>query len=612
MDNFRALDNVFSSSYPFLINTSNGGFYFNLFYILAFLIATGWLIGEGYKRNFHLFTWIIVLAFTRIFFVIGTKVISYSPADWNWVWHNLELVPTSSKVVLGGLFLGTAAVALMMKIFRLPLTTLDAFAFVLPISMAVQRMGCFLAGCCYGKLTNLPIGVSYGHGSLAHFHQYQEGMIEASSLYALPIHPYQLYEALNGIMVVVILWKYRKKFQSAGSLLGLSIGLSVTFRLCLEFLRDENAHAMGAELIGGMKLVQWLLIITALITIWFIVWNEKRKLIHKPSIDATPIYPMRLLSVLMISVMITWSLREWFLPIELLVLNLVLFPAIILAVVHFFQSSTHPQFKWLTLSFLLVPAFLMSQTWKETGNEAIDSTKRKSFDTFRTGFSTGSYITTVTSTTPSSSGCSNFTSEDFENVYWNVAAGFSRTKVSEKSDLIYGVDIMGGKYTETNINKYNVNEHQLYAIYPYIQYHQKWFGVGVGLHLGQNYLSIHNKDVEGSAIFTSADRYYFYPSLYGRLGPERIFFVDGGLANTFPSPFPGMQYEYALGSGFGLPKGNRLRIGGSPFGSFFQAEVLPHPSFLLSGSYVWDSSPTFNRNGNRQILFGLHYRFNHR
>lgn len=56
MDNFRALDNVFSSSYSFLSNTSNGGFYFNLFYILAFLFAMGWLVGEGYKRNLHLLT----------------------------------------------------------------------------------------------------------------------------------------------------------------------------------------------------------------------------------------------------------------------------------------------------------------------------------------------------------------------------------------------------------------------------------------------------------------------------------------------------------------------------------------------------------------------------
>jgi len=611
MDNLESLHDLFSGVLPILINSSKGAFYFNMFYFLAFLLATGWLIGEGHKRKFHLLTWVIILAFTNILFVIGTKVISYSPADWSWTLQNLELVPTSSKMVLGGIFLGTAAVAIMVKVFKLPLSTIDAFAYVLPISMAVQRIGCFIIGCCYGKPTGFLFGVSYGHGTLPHFHQYQQGMIEASSPYTLPIHPFQLYESLSGILVVILLWRFRHKLKSAGSLLGISLGLSITFRFCLEFFRDGHAHAMGGHLIWGLKLMQWLLLIAALIAICFIVYNEKRKLPRQSYNHVSPIYPMRILAVLMICVMITWSLRNWFVPIELLVLNLILFPVIILAAFHFLQASTYPQYKWLTLTILIIPAFLMSQTWKET--ESMDTTRQRSFDTFRTGFSTGKFFSRVNFTTPANYGCNAYTSEDFENNYWNMAAGYSRTIISEKSDLIYGADLVSGKYSETNLQSNRLNSYNLFAIHPYVQYHRKWFGAGVGFYMGQNYLTEPNIYVkDGTLLHTTADSYYFFPSLYGRVGPERILFLDGGLASTFPTPFPGMQYEIALGSGFNLPKGNRFRFGDSPYGRFIQAEVLPHRSFLFSGSYVWSSSRFLDIENNRQLLLGLHYRFNHK
>jgi prolipoprotein diacylglyceryltransferase len=611
---FESISDYFSWAIPILITTSKGGFYYNLFYFLAFLLATVWLVGEGYKRNFHLLTWVLVLAFTRIFFIIGSKVIAYSAADWNYVWQNFEFVPTSSKVVLGGLVLGTAAVVLMMRTFRLPLKALDAFAFVLPISLAVQRLGCFLLGCCYGRPTDLPMGVSYGHGTLPHFHQFQEGLIEASAIHSLPVHPFQLYEALNGILVFVILWRYRNSLRSPGSLLGLSLGLSAALRFCLEFFRDPNAHAMGGNLIGGLKIMQWLLIATVVLAIFWLVFNEKKKVTKEKYGDYPPVYPLRLAWVLMASVFITWALRGWFLPLELLALNIMLFPAIILALVHFFQASTYPRYRWLTSALLIIPVFLMSQTWEEKKNSAPDSVRLKSYDTFRKGFSTGTFLTRVSSVHPGpDDGCSDIQQVDFENKYWNLAAGYSRTEIKKNAVLTYGADVVGGKYRERSLDNTIINNYQLFALYPYVRYQQNWFGIGLGLHLGQNYWAEDFKDLPGgAAITTSIEKNNFHPSLYGRIGPEKIFFVDGGLANAFPRPFPGLRHEIAIGSGFGLPEGNRFRYGGTPFGKFFQAEILPHPSFLFSGSYVWEQTHYGGDNRNRQFLFGLQYRFNHK
>ena len=54
------------------------GLYYQIFYLLAFLAAFVILLGEGYRRNFPMLTWILIIACIRLFMVIGTKAFSYT------------------------------------------------------------------------------------------------------------------------------------------------------------------------------------------------------------------------------------------------------------------------------------------------------------------------------------------------------------------------------------------------------------------------------------------------------------------------------------------------------------------------------------------------------
>jgi len=80
-------------------------------------------------------------------------------------------------------------------VFRLA----DALAPGLALGIASMRIGCFLAGCCFGNETDLPWGVTFPTGSPAHLHQ---TVNSPGRLFQPPaaVHPTQLYESLAALV----------------------------------------------------------------------------------------------------------------------------------------------------------------------------------------------------------------------------------------------------------------------------------------------------------------------------------------------------------------------------------------------------------------------------
>ncbi|MGV3587489.1 MAG: prolipoprotein diacylglyceryl transferase family protein, partial [Adhaeribacter sp.] len=151
----------------FIVN-ANGGFYYDLFYLLAFMVGYILLIWIGVKRQYNLASWLLVLAATRLLFILGTKLFSFSGQEWQVLLNQHYLPATTGKTLLGGLLLVSLGYFAIKKLLRLKTETLDAFALVIPLSIALQRPGCLLAGCCYGNVTAVPWGVQYLPGTLPH------------------------------------------------------------------------------------------------------------------------------------------------------------------------------------------------------------------------------------------------------------------------------------------------------------------------------------------------------------------------------------------------------------------------------------------------------------
>ncbi len=148
------------------------------------------------------------------------------------------------QVLVGSLICATVAgigYALMM---RIPLGVLgDICAAPVAAGVACGRLGCFFAGCCYGKISAGRYwwdGVCFPKGSFAFLDQVQRGWIEAGAKESLPVWPVQLYEAGLCLMLAGgLMWGFRRRAVSGERFLYLGIGYAV-IRFGLEFLRADN------------------------------------------------------------------------------------------------------------------------------------------------------------------------------------------------------------------------------------------------------------------------------------------------------------------------------------------------------------------------------------
>lgn len=85
-------------------------------------------------------------------------------------------------VFYGGIVGALLGIAAWSAARRIPMrTTLDLYAPSIALGHALGRLGCFFAGCCYGRPTDVPWAVTFPEGGLAPA--------------GLPLHPTQLYEA---------------------------------------------------------------------------------------------------------------------------------------------------------------------------------------------------------------------------------------------------------------------------------------------------------------------------------------------------------------------------------------------------------------------------------
>jgi phosphatidylglycerol:prolipoprotein diacylglycerol transferase len=102
----------------------------------------------------------------------------------------------------------------------------DLYFTVVPLGYTFGRLGNFMNGELYGRVTTAPIGM--------YFPQAAETALR---------HPSQLYEAFfEGIFLFVILWRIRKIQKPRGAMLAFYVIGYGTVRFFIEFFRQPDAH----------------------------------------------------------------------------------------------------------------------------------------------------------------------------------------------------------------------------------------------------------------------------------------------------------------------------------------------------------------------------------
>lgn len=150
-------------------------------------------------------------------------------------------------VVYGGIITGIVTAALYCKIKNLPfLRYLDCAAPSIALAQGFGRIGCFLAGCCYGVEMESPISITFTHSAFAPNN--------------VPLFPSQLvssaFDFLNFALLAVLL-KHNKKPGKIGAfyLIFYSVG-----RFIIEFFRGD----LGRGSVGTLSTSQFISIFVAL------------------------------------------------------------------------------------------------------------------------------------------------------------------------------------------------------------------------------------------------------------------------------------------------------------------------------------------------------------
>lgn len=244
------------------------GIWLALGMLLALFVASRLAARDGLPREriYDLGLW------TLLGGLLGSKLLMIA------VEPNVEIFTMdflrSGGVFYGGLIGGFLTVAGMMWYYKLPFWKVaDAFAPAVALGQAFGRQGCFAAGCCWGKPTDLFWGVHFTEKG----HEYTGVPMYGPGNEELFLHPTQLIESFTMLAVFAFLfWLHRHKRFDGQVLIAYGFIYSL-FRFLIEFLRDDpqRGDLFGLFASTGLSPSQVISLVVAAVCCVFLVVRHR-------------------------------------------------------------------------------------------------------------------------------------------------------------------------------------------------------------------------------------------------------------------------------------------------------------------------------------------------
>ena len=168
-------------------------------------------------------------------------------------------------VFYGGLLLAVAVAFWYIARHRMPFwTTCDVFAPGIALGHVTGRLGCLAAGCCYGKPTDLPWGITFTNPLAAS---------NVGTPLGIPLHPTQLYEAGAAlVMVIVLLVTERRGRPFAGRTFWLYMFLYAVSRYIIEMYRGDPRGTV----FGVFSTSQFISVVLGPLSLVMLFWLSRR------------------------------------------------------------------------------------------------------------------------------------------------------------------------------------------------------------------------------------------------------------------------------------------------------------------------------------------------
>jgi phosphatidylglycerol---prolipoprotein diacylglyceryl transferase len=210
------------------------------------LVATGVLLSLWYGRRRAAAVGISPdkLWSMGVYMVLGALIVAkvwLIFTAWDYYAANPREIFSITMFQSGGTFYGgvvgaIATVILYTHFQKMPmLPTLDICAAALPLGHSLGRIGCFMAGCCFGKPTDVAWGVKFTNPVANQL---------AGTPLGVHLHPTQLYEAVLEFLNFLFLLWLAKRQRFNGQIIGTYMILYGVERGILEFFRGDPGRTM--------------------------------------------------------------------------------------------------------------------------------------------------------------------------------------------------------------------------------------------------------------------------------------------------------------------------------------------------------------------------------
>ncbi len=228
----------------------------------GFMVAVGFLagyfwmqhsarkMGENPDRIADLFLWVLISG------IVGARLLYImihpcSLAEAFMIWKG-------GLVLYGGVLAAILAGAWIVKKKGMDfLQTADIAMPCVMLGLSIGRIGCLLVGDCYGKpAPDLPWAISFPN---------VPGSMMPTDRLNVPLHPTQIYMALNAILLSIVLTVVLKKRSFKGQVFCLSLILYSVTRSVIEIFRGDN-EARGY--LGSLSTSQWISAAVIVFALW--------------------------------------------------------------------------------------------------------------------------------------------------------------------------------------------------------------------------------------------------------------------------------------------------------------------------------------------------------
>jgi len=513
------------------ITTVNGDGWYHLSYLAAMVAALILYAFIGIRRKYIVHHWVLILLSSMLFLTIGMHILTFSLVDWNSFLFKSGVPETKTSIgALLGLVFGSW---IAQKMLKTNYPVLDVFAFILPIMAIFQRIGCLLAGCCFGFPTDSWMAIRYSSNHPIYNVHLNEGRIFPNELFSAPVHPVPLYFIFAAILTLLLLFIARTRLKQRGSLFLLFLAVISFCRCVIEEFRDVHSMNVVEVNIGKLSLIQLSTLALFFLSLILLFFREKSKL-KKPQ-PVIQFSSSGVLILILITVVTARLFISLFQIMELMVIGLVIVVYLV-SVVRLLLKRENQRFRVFASIGLVLASFVFMAQIKPLRMEEGDYSAEQSFKS-ELLYSINSYNFGVAignlkgeRRRYQGSGCDRTISgyEEHQS-FTGLSFHYENQKVYQSKEKILGAGIYLSPYTLTkrNASRVKIGEETKFNYLGHFYFGRDWntFGYRVGLWFGENNYFFRDGDI------FDPDDLNVIPNLRLRFGPLKKMFVTASLGD---------------------------------------------------------------------------------